>query len=66
MSDLNDLIHTNARIAFNAGYKSGRAEERKAILEVIKSCTAHDTIGEHVYLKDLHEHLEEYDASESN
>ena len=49
MSDLNDLIHSNANRAFN----TGRKYEYDRIMRAIDDCKTSDNIDELVYLKDL-------------
>ena len=53
MSDLNDLIATNAVRAYNEGFERGVASEQERIIEVIKSqadepcCCFSATFGQH-------------------
>lgn len=57
MSDINDLIHANSKIA----YEQGRKEERTNLLKLARQCCWEDEIGEGIYLKDLLEYIEEDD-----
>lgn len=69
MSDLQDIIARSSILAFNAGYKQGRQDERNLILEMAKEAQCHvrqDEVGEYVYLSDLIEYLEAEDAKAKN
>lgn len=49
MSDLNDLIHSNANRAFN----TGRKYEYDRIMRAIEECRTSNEIDDLVYIKDL-------------
>lgn len=49
MSDLNDLIHSNANRAFNIG----RKYEYDRIMRAIQECKTFNEFDDLVYLKDL-------------
>lgn len=66
MSDINDIIARQGVMAFNAGYKAGRQEVIKEVIQLAKSASTddnanlfgHDRIGDYVYLSDLQEYLQ--------
>lgn len=64
MSDLNDIIATNAIHAFNSGLETGQKIERERvfrILDELKMDNAALPAGEFAYISDIKDYIEDKD-----